>query len=117
MLLFLTDMPLQNRLSQQISQHWRPFQDLKQTFAVARRAKQLRLRTQPRIIATAEDCILRTEMTDLESQEEDAPRHVLSVLSNAVRLKKKNIELHNDKILVILMATHMVKHAGIPIVT
>ena len=77
MLLFLTDIPLQNRLSQQISQHWRPFQDLKQTFAVSRRAEQLRLRTQQRIIATSEDSVLRTEMTGLESQEVNAPKRVL----------------------------------------
>jgi hypothetical protein len=42
-------------------------------FAVSRRAEQLRLRTQQRIIATAEDSVLRTEMANLESQEEDAP--------------------------------------------
>jgi hypothetical protein len=69
--------PSQHRVTQQIIQHWQPFQDLKQTFAVSRRAEQLRLRTQQRIIATAEDSVLRTEMANLESQEEDAPRRVL----------------------------------------
>ena len=44
---------------------------------VLRRAEQLRLRTQQRIIATAEDSVLRTEMVNLESQEEDAPKRVL----------------------------------------
>jgi hypothetical protein len=66
-----------HRVTQQIIQHWQPFEDLKQTFAVSRRAEQLRLRTQQRIIATAEDSVLRTEMANLESQEEDAPRRVL----------------------------------------
>ena len=42
-------------------------------FAVSRRAEQLRLRFQQRIVATAEDSVLRTEMENLESQEEDAP--------------------------------------------
>jgi hypothetical protein len=44
---------------------------------VSRRAEQLRLRVQQRVVATAEDWVLRTEMTSLESQEEDAPRRVL----------------------------------------
>jgi hypothetical protein len=47
--------------------HWLPFQDLKQAFAVSRRAEQLRLRAQQRIIATVEDSVLRTEMANLES--------------------------------------------------
>ena len=67
----------QNRLTQQIIQHWQPFKDLQQTFAVSRRAEQLRLRAQQRIVATAEDAVLRTEMGDLESREEDAPTRVL----------------------------------------
>ena len=70
-------MPPQNKLTQQISQHWQPFKDLQQTFAVSRRAEQPRLLTQQRIVATAEDSTLRTEMGDLESQEEDAPKPVL----------------------------------------
>jgi hypothetical protein len=51
--------------------------DLKQTFAVSHRAEQLRLRVQQRVVATAEDSVLRTEMVSLETQEEDAPRRVL----------------------------------------
>ena len=43
----------------------------------SRRAKQLRIRTQQRIIATAEDFVRWTEMANLESQEEDAPKRVL----------------------------------------
>ena len=52
------------------------FRDLKLTFAVSRRAEQLRLRSQQRcqrIVATAEDSVLRTVMANFESQEEDAP--------------------------------------------
>ena len=41
-------------------------------FAGSRRAEQLSLRSQQRIVATVEDSVLRTEMAGLESQEEDA---------------------------------------------
>ena len=44
---------------------------------VSCRAEQLRLLTQQRIIDTVEDSVLRTEMDNLESQEEDAPKCVL----------------------------------------
>ena len=74
----MPNIPLQHRVTMQILKHWQPFRDLKLTFAVSRRAEQLRLRTQQRIIATAEDSVLRTEMANLESQEEDAPKRVLS---------------------------------------
>jgi hypothetical protein len=67
----------QNRVTLQILDHWQPFKDLKQAFAVSRRAEELRLRSQQHIIATAEDSFLRTEMDNLESQDEDAPRRVL----------------------------------------
>ncbi len=70
--------PLQHRVTMQILEHWQPFRDLKLTFAVSRRAEQLRLRTQQRIIATAEDSVLRTDMANLEPQEEDSPKRVLS---------------------------------------
>ena len=43
---------------------------------VSRRAEQLCLGTQQRIVATVEDSVLRTEMGDLESQEEDDPKSV-----------------------------------------
>ena len=69
--------PTQHRVTQQILSRWQPFKDLKQTFAVSRRAEQLRLRVQQRVIATVEDSALRTEMENLESDEEDAPRRVL----------------------------------------
>ena len=40
-------------------------------FVGSRYAEQLNLHSQQRIVATVEDSVLRTEMTDLESQEED----------------------------------------------
>ena len=43
----------------------------------SRRAEQLALRTQQRIVATVEDSVLRTEMGALESQEEYAPKRIL----------------------------------------
>ena len=43
-------------------------------FAGSRRAEQLSLRSQQRIVATVEESVLKTEMTGLESQEEDAPQ-------------------------------------------
>jgi hypothetical protein len=51
--------------------------DLKLTFAVSRRVEQLRLRSQQRVVATVKDSVLRTEMENLESQQEDAPRRVV----------------------------------------
>ena len=44
---------------------------------MSRRAEQLCLRTKQRIVGTVEDSVLRTEMENLESQEEDAPKRVL----------------------------------------
>ena len=67
----------QNRLTHQILNMWQHFKDLKQTFAVSRRAEQLCLRVKQCVIATVEDSALRTEMENLESDEEDAPRRVL----------------------------------------
>ena len=46
-------------------------------FAGSRRAEQLSLRSQQRIVATVEDSVLRTEMAGLESQGEDAPKRIL----------------------------------------
>ena len=74
----MPNIPLQHRVTMQILKHWQPFRDLKLTFAVSRRAEQLRLRTQQRIIATAEDSVLRTEMANLEPLDEEAPKRVLS---------------------------------------
>jgi hypothetical protein len=61
----------------QILDHWQPFRDLKLIFAGSRRAEELGLRSQQRIVATVEDSVLRTEMAGLESQEEDAPKRIL----------------------------------------
>ena len=41
------------------------------------RAEQLNLCSQQRIVATVEDSVLRTEMTGLESLEEDDPKRIL----------------------------------------
>jgi hypothetical protein len=53
------------------------FQDLKLMFADSHRAEQLSLRSQQRILATVENSVLRTEMTGIESQEEDDPKRIL----------------------------------------
>ena len=46
-------------------------------FADSLRAEQLILRSQHRIVTTVEKSVLKTEMTGLESQEEDAPKCIL----------------------------------------
>jgi hypothetical protein len=69
--------PSQFKVTQQILLHWQPFRDLKLKFVGSRRAEQLSLRAQQRIVATVEDSVLRMEMAGLESQEEDAPKRVL----------------------------------------
>jgi hypothetical protein len=46
-------------------------------FAGSSRGEQLSLCSQQRIVVTVEDSVLRTEMTVLESQEEDAPKRIL----------------------------------------
>jgi hypothetical protein len=46
-------------------------------FPDSHRAEQLSLYSQQRIVATVEDSVLRTEMSGLESQEEDAPKRIL----------------------------------------
>ena len=69
----VTVIPAQNRLTHQILSNWQLFKDLKQTFAVSHRAGQLHQRVQHRVVATVEDSVLRTEMENLESEEEDAP--------------------------------------------
>ena len=69
--------PSQFRVTQQILLHWQPFRDLKVKFVGSRRAEQLSLRSQQRILATVEESVLRMEMAGLESQEEDAPKRAL----------------------------------------
>ena len=46
-------------------------------FAGSRYPEQLSLRSQQRIVSTVEDSVLRTEMSGLESQEEDSPKRIL----------------------------------------
>ena len=46
-------------------------------FPGSRRAEQLRLHSQQRIVTTVEDSVLRTEMAGLESQEQDVPKRIL----------------------------------------
>jgi hypothetical protein len=43
----------------------------------SRRAEQLSLTSQQRTVVTVEDSVLQTEMTGLESQEEDVPKCIL----------------------------------------
>ena len=65
------------KVTHQILSHWEPFRDLKERFVGSRRAEQLSLRSQQRIVATVEDSVLRTEMAVLESLEEDDPKRIL----------------------------------------
>ena len=69
--------PSQLKVTHQILSHWESFRDLKFRFAGSRRAEQLSLRSQQRIVATVEDSVLRTEMDGLESLEEDDPKRIL----------------------------------------
>ncbi len=43
----------------------------------SRQAEQLSSRSQQRVVATVEESVLKTEMTGLESQEEDTPKRIL----------------------------------------
>ena len=64
-------------LTHQILSKWEHFKDLKKTFMVSRREEQLCQRVQQSVVATVEDSVLCTEMENLESEEEYAPRRVL----------------------------------------
>jgi hypothetical protein len=46
-------------------------------FESSLRAEQLSLRSQQRVVDTVEESVLKTEMTGLESQEEDVPKRIL----------------------------------------
>jgi hypothetical protein len=46
-------------------------------FAGSRRAEQLILCSQHSIVTTVEDSVLRTDIADLEFQEEDVPKRIL----------------------------------------
>ena len=69
--------PSQLKVTKQILLHWQPFRDLKLKYVGSRQAEQLSLRSQQRVVATVEESVLKTEMADLESQEEDAPKCIL----------------------------------------
>jgi hypothetical protein len=73
----VTSIPSQHRVAQQILIHWQPFRDLKLMFVGSRHSEQLSLHSQHRIVSNVEDSVLRTEMSGLESQEEDAPKRIL----------------------------------------
>ncbi len=73
----VTAIPSQFKVTKQILLHWQPFRDLKLMFVGSHRAEQLSLRSQQRVVATVEESVLKTEMADLESQEEDAPKRLL----------------------------------------
>jgi hypothetical protein len=73
----VTAIPSQFKVTKQILLHWQPFQDLKLMFAGSRRAEQLSLRSQQRVVATVEESVLKTEMVVLESPEEDTPHRIL----------------------------------------
>jgi hypothetical protein len=69
--------PSQFKVTQQILLYWQPFRDLKLKFVGSRRVEQLTLPSQQCIVSIVEDSVLRMEMTDPESQEQDAPKRVL----------------------------------------
>jgi hypothetical protein len=73
----VTAIPFQFKVTQQILLHCQPFRDLKLKYVGSRQAEQLSLRSQQRVVVTVEESVLKTEMTDLESQEEDAPQRIL----------------------------------------
>ncbi len=65
--------PSHHRVTHQILRHCQ----LKLMFPGSRRAEQSRFLSQLRIVTAVEDSVLRTEMTDVESQEEDVPKRIL----------------------------------------
>jgi hypothetical protein len=73
----VTVIPSQFKVTKQILLHWQPFRDLKLKYVGSRQAEQLSLRSQHHTVATVEESVLKTEMTGLESQEEDAPKRIL----------------------------------------
>jgi hypothetical protein len=70
----VTVSPSQFKVTKQILLHWQPFRDLQLKYVGSRQAEQLSLRSQQRVVSTVEESVLKTEMADLESQEEDAPK-------------------------------------------
>jgi hypothetical protein len=72
-------MPSQFKVTKQILLHWQPFRDLKLKYVRSRQTEQFSSSSQQRVVATVEESVLKTEMTDLESQEEDAPKCILFI--------------------------------------
>jgi hypothetical protein len=73
----VTVVPSQFKVTKQILLHWQPFRDLKLKYVGSRQAELLSSRSQERVVATVEESVLKTEMTGLESQEEDSPKRIL----------------------------------------
>jgi hypothetical protein len=73
----VTAIPSQFKVTKQILLHWQPFRDLKLKYVGSRQAEQLSSRSQQSVVTTVEESVLKTEMTDLESQEEDDPKRIL----------------------------------------
>ncbi len=67
----------QFKVTKPILLHCPPFRDLKFKYVGSRQAEQLSLHSQQLIAATVEESVLKTEMPDLESQEEDVPNRIL----------------------------------------
>ena len=53
----VTAIPSQSKVTKQILLHWQPFRDLKLMFAGSRRAEQLSLRSQQRVVVTVEESV------------------------------------------------------------
>jgi len=70
----VTVIPSHPRITLQVISHCHHFRDLKRMFVGSRHTEQLILRSQPRIVVTVEDSVLRTEMNSLESEEQDDPK-------------------------------------------
>jgi hypothetical protein len=73
----VTTISSQHRVTMQILDHWQSLRNLKLVFEDSRRVEQLGLHSQQRIVVIVKDSVLRTEMTGLESQEEDTPKCIL----------------------------------------
>jgi hypothetical protein len=110
----VTVIPSQHRVTHQILGHWYPFRDLKLMFTGSRRAEQLHLCSQQHIVATVDNSVLRTEMTGLESKEEDVPKRILffktmSWLGHAHLVAKKPHDWVVDQLADLFRTTHRVK--------
>jgi hypothetical protein len=58
----VTVIPSHHRVTQQLLSHWQTFRDLKLIFADSRRAEQLSLCSQQRIVATVEEIPVRRQV-------------------------------------------------------